>query len=86
MKEIKLMMFDTCPHCHRAEAFIKELQKEERYKDLVITRINEQLEPERAAQYDYYYVPTFFVDEKKLHEGVIQLEDVRRVFEAALED
>jgi hypothetical protein len=45
--------------------------------------IDEGVESELADSYDYYYVPTFYVNEVKHHEGAISYEEVREVFEAA---
>ena len=39
------------------------------YRDLPLTRIEESRQPELADQYDYYAVPTFFVDGKKIFEA-----------------
>ena len=83
MKDITMFMFDECPHCQLADKFIRELQQEEQYKDLVINRINEKKQPEVADQYDYWYVPTFYVDGEKVHEGHAEKEDVRKVFDKA---
>ncbi|MDI9490162.1 MAG: thioredoxin [Clostridiaceae bacterium] len=85
MKKIKMFMFDTCPHCQLAIRCLNELQSQDKYKDLKIEMINERKEPEIADQYDYYYVPTFFVDEEKVHEGHAELEDVQRVLDLALQ-
>ena len=36
-----------------------------------------------AKQYDYYYVPTYFVGTRKVFEGGTTKEIVRKVFEEA---
>jgi len=36
-------------------------------------------------KYDYHYVPTYYVDGKKLHEGAASLKKIKRVFDAAME-
>ena len=46
--------------------------------------IDEQLHPEVTKTYSYYYVPTYYVDGVKAHEGVPTKEIVREVFEKAL--
>ena len=56
------------------------------YKSLAIEKIDENVRPDIAEKYDYYYIPTFYVDGEKLHEGAASLEIVKRVFDAALED
>lgn len=55
------------------------------YAALAIERIDEQKQPEIADRYDYYYVPAYYVGGGKVHEGAANLEDVRAVFDAALE-
>lgn len=87
MKEVKLFMFAGCPHCRKAQKFIDELVSENpRYGEVGITVIDERKDPKTADKYDYYYVPTFYVDEEKIHEGTVTKEDVEKVFLAALED
>ena len=74
-----------CPHCHLARRLLEDLLKEEQFKDIEMEFIEEQEQAELAAKYDYYYVPTFYVGDKKLAEGHVEEEDVRRVLEQALE-
>ena len=61
------------------------MQKEDpRYQKIDLTVIDENLQPELANRYDYYYVPTFFVGGIKVHEGVASKEIVRTVLERSL--
>ena len=53
------------------------------YNDLEIEIIDEVKEPDLANQYDYYYVPAFFIGDKKLHEGVPTQEIIADVFSTA---
>ncbi len=46
--------------------------------------IDERKQPDVAEKYDYYYVPTFYVGEEKVHEGHAEMADVKKVFQAAL--
>ena len=83
----KIIMFDMayCPYCRAAHRYMDELRRENpAYAALEITGIDEGLHPDIANRYDYYYVPTFYVDGVKLHEGAAKKEDVERVFKAAL--
>lgn len=60
MKELKMFMFEGCPHCKRAEEMISELlARHPEYKEVPFVMIDEKKEPEVADKYDYYYVPTF---------------------------
>ena len=86
MKPVKLFYLERCPFCKKAFAFIDELKQEDsRYRNIEIETIEESVHPEIAELYDYYYVPTFYIDEKKMHEGGIFKEEVRWIFEKALE-
>ncbi len=85
MKKVKMFMFDECPHCQLALRCLDQLMEEDEYKNIEITQINEKNNPEIADQYDYYFVPTFYVDEKKVHEGHAEMSDVKRVLDLALE-
>lgn len=76
-------MFDECPHCQLALRLLDELMAQDEYKDIEITKINERKNPEIADQYDYYYVPTFYVENEKVHEGHAEREDVKKVLDLA---
>ena len=45
--------------------------------------VDEDREADYAAQFDYYYVPCYYVDGVKVHEGHAEKEDVAAVFQAA---
>lgn len=81
-----MFMFQGCPHCKRAHAFMEELFAERpELREVPLTVIDERKDPATADKYDYYYVPTFFVGEEKVHEGKVEKNDVERVFTKALE-
>ena len=85
MKKIRLFFFEGCPYCRKAIGWLEELMAENPdYAKLEIERIDEKLDPETADRFDYYYVPTFFVGDEKLHEGAATREKVRAVLESAL--
>ena len=50
MKPITLFYLKNCPFCKKAEAAISELQKQDRYKDIEINRIEESVHPEIAEK------------------------------------
>lgn len=86
MKPITMFMMRTCPHCQRAFRWMDEVKAEHpEYERVDVTMIDEREKPEVAAQYDYYYVPTYFVGDKKMHEGVCAKEIVENVYKAAYE-
>ncbi|GHV40154.1 hypothetical protein FACS1894187_20810 [Synergistales bacterium] len=85
MKEVHMFMMETCPHCKKAAALMEEIFAEHpEYKSVPLKKTDETKEPDYAATFDYYYVPTFYVGGEKLHEGVPTKEAVEKVFAAAL--
>lgn len=67
--KLNMFMLTHCPYCKRASRIIDELKESNpKYKEIEIEMINEENDP-RASQYDYYYVPTFFLGEEKLYEA-----------------
>lgn len=83
MKEIIMFHFASCPYCRRADKFVEDAfaARPEYAGEIKITRIDERLNPEIADQYDYYYVPTFFYEGEKLHEGDISKKEVEELLE-----
>ena len=70
---------DTCMTIEQAKAAHPELQP------VAIEMIEESEQPEVADAFDYYYVPTFYVDGVKVHEGGIYPEEVEKILRSALE-
>ncbi len=86
MKELTLFYFDGCPYCARALAWQKEIFAEHpEYRAVPLKMIDEHKEPAVAEQYDYWYVPTYFLEGVKLHEGVKSKELVEECFRRAYE-
>ncbi len=72
MKKITMFYLDDCGYCRNARLALDELFAETpAYRDLKITKIEESREPELADRYDYYAVPSFFVDGEKRFEAHI---------------
>jgi len=68
--EVLFFKYPFCPYCRQAEDIIKTLFKEHpEYKAVNLKRIDETLNSNIAAKYDYYYTPAFFLDGKKLYEA-----------------
>jgi len=83
----KLLFFKLarCPYCIAAENWIIELINENpQYAKIEIKTIDEQIEKEFADSYDYYYVPTFFYNGNKLHEGAATKEKIKNVFDEVI--
>lgn len=85
MKTITMFYQRRCPFCKKAFAYMDELLQQEPYRGLQIEKIEETEQPELADQYDYYYVPTFYIDGEKVHEGGIFRDEVKALFDKALE-
>ncbi len=82
-----IIMFETswCPHCRQAHKFMDELMHENpKYKELDIQVIDEELQPEIAKKFNYYYVPTYYLESEKIHEGVPNKDVIHTLFENAL--
>ena len=85
MKPIKLFYLKHCPFCKKAFAYMENLKQQDIYKSVEIELIEESEQAELANQYDYYYVPTFYLDGEKVHEGGIFENEVEAIFKKALE-
>lgn len=84
MKEITYFYLPHCPYCRQASKWLEEFIKENpAYGDLPMKRIDESVERELANQYDYQLVPTFYVGDEKVHEGVATKEKVKAVLDKA---
>jgi len=83
--KLTLFILRDCPFCKRALQYIKELKEEHpEFKAIELDIIDEQEQKALADSYDYYYVPTFYLGEKKLHEGGIYKKEVEEMFQAVL--
>jgi len=82
---LRFFMLTHCPHCRNAIRYMEELRTEnQEYASIPITTVNEAEQPEEAKQYEYYYVPTFYLEKSKLHEGVPSKDIIRGVFDQYL--
>lgn len=64
---------------------MEELKQEQPvYQNINITYIEESEQPQLADTLDYWYVPTYFVDGIKKHEGAATKDKIKAVFDAAL--
>lgn len=85
MKEILMMVMGGCPHCQRAREMMEGLcARHPEFRTVKVRMVDETIDPDFAATLDYYYVPTFFVDGKKLHEGVPTEAAIEAIYREAL--
>ena len=65
MKKITMFSLENCRYCHDALRYVEALyESDERYRKIPFEKINENEHPEIVKNYDYYFVPTFYVDDK----------------------
>ena len=85
MKKITMFTMEACPYCVDARRWMSEiLESDAKYKDIELVIIDEVEKPELAAKFDYYYVPTYYLDGQKVHEGIASFEIVKKIFDSAL--
>ena len=73
---VLLFYLRSCPFCKKALRYIDEARAA--HPELAAggsEMIEESEQPEVADAFDYYYVPTFYVDGVKVHEGGIYPEE-----------
>lgn len=84
MKPVKMFYQPQCPHSILALKCLRELQSHAPYSAVQVELIDELEQPEYADTFDYYYVPTFYVGDTKIHEGHAEMTDVEKVLKEAL--
>ena len=86
MKKVLMFHFVGCPYCRAAENWLREVVTEHpELGSVPVEKIDENRHPEIADRYDYWYVPTFYIDGKKAHEGACSREIVEHVLREALD-
>ena len=88
MKKITMIKIEGCPYCAAAYRAIDEVKED--YPPVELEIIDENTQPKLAERFtDYYYVPSMYVDGKKIYEAHPGesyedcLANVKKVFEAA---
>lgn len=86
MKNVKLFYLKNCPFCKKALRYVEEAKASNpELAAIEIEMIEESEQPQVADKFDYYYVPTFYVDGEKVHEGGIFPDEVEAVLRKALD-
>jgi len=86
MPKLDLFILESCPYCIRARKYLDELRQEEpKYQTIEIHLIDERKERALANSYNYYLVPTFYLGQTKLYEGIMTKADVKNVLDKALQ-
>ncbi|MEA5051525.1 MAG: hypothetical protein VB021_08685 [Oscillospiraceae bacterium] len=84
MQKITMFMMKTCPYCKAAMGYNEQLLAQHpEYRDIPFEMVDEREQAARAEKCDYYFVPTYYVGDKKMHEGAASPAQVAAVFAAA---
>ena len=74
MKKVLMMIQESCPYCRQALRMMDELKAERpEFQAVEVKIVDENREKAFADSLDYWYVPTYFVDGVKVHEGANSL-------------
>ena len=86
MKPVKFFYQERCPFCKQALRYIEELKEEHpEFQPIEIEMIEETQHPDIADKYEYYYVPTFYVDGVKVHEAGIFKNEMEALLRKVIE-
>lgn len=84
MKKVELFYLKNCPYCKQAIAWLEELKQMEAYQGIQIKMIEESENVDYAEAHDYYYVPTFYIEDVLVHEGVATKDKIEEVLKKSL--
>ena len=88
MAEITIFEQAFCPYCRKARKALEALKAEKPdYAEVSVRWIDENRQRGLADQYDYWYVPSVYLGEKKLYEAdpAQGYEDIKASLRAALD-
>ena len=93
MNKITMFHINECKYCDMARQAITELVEEHpEYRDVEIEMINEDEHPEIIENYNYWSVPSLFINHEKIFEAALFMpyetirEGVKLAFDRALEE
>ena len=85
MSTIPLYHFEGCPACGHAKEWIKELKAEKpELAAAKVDLVDVHKTPDFKAPAPFNYVPTFFMDGKKLLEGAVTKEKIEQMLRSAI--
>ncbi len=86
MKKLTVFKLKYCGYCRRALQYMEDsIAEHPEYKDLSIELIDEREQYQLAKQYDYFFVPTFYIGDEKVHEGAVSYDQVKKILKRAYE-
>ena len=84
MPQITLYHFEGCPACRNTKQWIEQLRSEKpELKDVDILMVDVHKTPGFKAPAPFQYVPTFFVDDRKVLEGDVSKDKIEYLMRAA---
>ena len=85
MARLELYHFEGCPACKRAKEWIAQLRREKpELAKVEVGMTDVYRTPDYTAPESFTYVPTFFLDGRKVAEGTVTREKVEELLRAAL--
>ena len=85
MKQVLYFYMEGCPFCRQTDRWMEEtLREHPEFASVDVRKVEERRERAFANGFDYYFVPTYYVDGVKVHEGVASKRVVESVFQRAL--
>ena len=85
MAKIVYFYLEQCPYCKEADKMFEEvIAKNPEYAQVEIAKVEEKQNALYATKYDYFYVPAFYINERKVHEGVATPQIVENALKTAL--
>ena len=72
--ENTIFYLEYCPYCKRAKALLQHAVCENPQLKVAFDSfewVEESRESEKAEAFDYYYVPAYYIDSVKKHEGIV---------------
>jgi glutaredoxin len=85
MKQVLYFYMEGCPFCRQADRWMEEtLREHPEFAAVEIRKVEERRERAFANGFDYYFVPSYYVDGVKAHEGIASKRVVESVFQRAL--
>ena len=79
--KVTVFYLQNCPYCKKAFRIWEEIKSEGKYSGIELELHEEREEAELANSFDYYYVPCFYYNNDKLHEGAIDEVAMRAMFD-----
>ena len=85
MSKLVYYKWTYCPYCQQADSWIKELMDENpKYRDIEFDVRDENTGDFNDPGFEHEYVPSFFLNGKKLHDGAATRDKIRAVLDAAV--